>query len=144
MTWSRQIRPIIDVYQNIETGVYYVQPFTEGPVATTAFGDPTIIASDEFDEMIVHAVIENLNRFGREKFDPRRAPRLKPAEQRNFIKMHVGVGVRKELGGELIVRPLHRERGGFVAFDRDAITLAPEEVPNKLKSAIAEAFRRAR
>lgn len=143
MAWTRRVAPITEIYRNLNTGVYSVQPFTEGPVATTAFGDPTEILPQEFDERIVNAVIANLEKFGKDKFEEHRAIRRNPEEQRSFIKAHVAVSIRKDPTGRLIVRPLHRERGGFVGFDEDAIILEAEQIGAKIAAAVMEAFRRA-
>ena len=143
MAWIRRVAPITEIYRNLKTGVYSVQPFTEGPVATTASGDPTEIPPQEFDERIMHAIIANLENFGKDKFDEHRATRRNPEEQRSFIKAHVAVSVRKDPTGRLMVRPLHRERGGFVGFDEDAIILEPEQIGEKVAAAVTEAFRRA-
>ena len=143
MVWTRQVWPVTLIDRDLKSGEYRVQPYTEGPVATTAFGEPMIIAPENFHAKIAHAVIANLEKFGKEKYEQRRATRHSPSEQREYLKRHVGVSVRKDPAGRLIIRPLHHERGGSVGVDEDAITLSAEDVPQKLAAAIAEAFRRA-
>lgn len=102
-----------------------------------------MIASEDFDARIADAVIAMLDQFGKEKYDENRAVRRDPGEQRNYLKQHVGVSVRRDPDGQLIVRPMHRERSGSIGTDVDAIVLSAEEARQKLTSAIAEAFRRA-
>lgn len=69
------MRPCISIYRDSKNGQYVVQPYTEGPVATTAFGEPTVIAPDDFSLRIVDAVLANLEKFGKEKYDRSRAIR---------------------------------------------------------------------
>jgi hypothetical protein len=57
------------VYRNLKTGAYFVQPDTVGPVAATEFGDPTTIQTSEFEAKIADAIMENLDKFGREQYD---------------------------------------------------------------------------
>jgi hypothetical protein len=131
------------IYRVIKTGVYVVQPYTIGPVAPTEFGDPTVIESDEFALRIANAVVENLEKFGKEPYDRARSRRRNPEQQKRFLKDHLGVNVHKLESGSLAVYPLHHERGGMVASDEDAIILSSTEVPRKLAAAIVEAFKRA-
>ena len=99
--------------------------------------------SEEYDSKIIDAVISNLEKFGKEKYERGRAKRLTPQEQRQFIKQHFGVSVEKGYAEELLIRPLHHERGGFVASDHDAIVLRQKDLPHKLADAITEAFQKA-
>lgn len=143
MVWTRQVWPVTHVDRNLKTGEYRVQPYTEGPVATTAFGEAVIIASEEFNARIADAVIAMLDQFGKEKYDENRAVQRNPGEQRNYLKLHIGVSIRRDPDGQLIIRPMHRERSGFIGTDADAIVLSADEVRPKLTAAIAEAFCRA-
>jgi len=102
-----------------------------------------MIASEDFDEKIADAVIAMLAHFGKEKYAESRAVRRNPSDQRDYLKQHVGVSVRRDPDGQLIIRAMHRERSGSVGTDADAIVLSAEETQQKLTSAIAEAFRRA-
>jgi hypothetical protein len=142
MKWTRQVWPVIHIERDLRTGQYRVQPYTEGPVATTAFGEPAVIAPGEFESQITDAVMTNLAKFGKEKYDEKRAIRRASNEQRQYVKGHLEVSVRKQPSGELVIFPLHREGGGFVAYKDESTVLAAEEVRDKLPEAIAEAFRK--
>jgi hypothetical protein len=138
------MQPSTSIYRDVKDGRYIVQPYTKGPVATTAFGEPTIVAENDFGLRIADAVFANLDRFGKEAFEKSRAIRRSPNEQKQFLAQHLGVSVcRQESGGGLIIYPLHREGGGMVGSDDDFIVLAESDLPQKLAEAIAEAFRRA-
>jgi hypothetical protein len=135
--------PCTSVYRVIKTGVYVVQPYTEGPVASTAFGEPTTVAPEDFRSKIADVVLANLDKFGNEKYDRSRAIRLSPSEQRQFLKQHLGVSVQKLESGSLAIYALHREGGGMVGSDEDTIELPAGASPQALADAIAEAFKRA-
>ena len=137
------LQPCTSVYRVIKTGVYLVQPYTEGPVASTAFGEPTLIEPEDFRSKIADAVFANLDKFGKEKYDRSRAIRLSPGEQRQFLKQHLGVSVQKLESGGLGIYALHREGGGMVGSDEDTIELSESASPQELADAIAEAFKRA-
>lgn len=131
------------IYRNLKTGAYFVQPYTVGPVAASQFGEATVIMPEEFDSTIASAVIKNLEKFGKEKFDMARAIVRDDNEQTEFLKNHVGVSVSQQQSGDLKVFALHRERGGMVGSDEDTFVVSREEIPQKLTAAILEAFRRA-
>jgi hypothetical protein len=135
--------PCTSVYRIIKTGVYLVQPYTEGPVASTAFGEPTLVAPEDFRSKMADAVLANLEKFGKERYDRSRAIRLSPSEQREFLKQHLGVSVQKLESGNLAIYALHREGGGMVGSDEDTIELPESASPQEVADAIAEAFKRA-
>jgi hypothetical protein len=131
------------VYRNLKTGAYSVQPYTIGPVAATEFGDPTIIQPIEFEDKMADAVLENLEKFGKEQYDRARAILRGDKQQREFLKNHVGVGISEQKTGGLIIHALHREGGGMVSSHEDTFILSKDEIPEKLTAILAEAFRRA-
>ena len=131
------------IYRNLTTGTYYVQPYTRGPVAATEFGDSTVIHSTEFEENIADAILENIERFGTERYEKARAIRRDDDGQRAFLKEHVGVGVSEHASGGLVVHSLHREKGGMVGSNEDVFLVSKEEIPQKLTATVAEAFKRA-
>ena len=131
------------VYRNLKTGTYFVQPYTIGPVAATEFGDPTVIQPGEFENMVTTAVLENLEKFGKEQFDKSRAILRDDKQQGEFLKNHVGVGVTQQQDGGLVVHSLHRERGGMIGSKEDTFILSQEDISQKLKATMLEAFRRA-
>jgi len=115
-----------------------------GPVGTNDFGDPTIISTEEFETRIAGAILENLEKFGKEKFELERAIRRNSREDHDFRKRHLFVSVYRDDAGGLTIYPEHRVRGGSEGRDEDTITLSASDLPHKLPEAIAEAFRRAR
>ena len=137
-------RPLVSITLDLEDGTYNVQPYTVGPVAASAFGEPTVVSQDDFESHIAGAVLENLAKFGKEKFDLSRATRLNSSQQRAFIKRHLFVSVFRDESSGLVIFPKRRVRGGTEARDEDTITLSESDLPHKLPEAIAEALRRAR
>lgn len=131
------------IYKNLKNGSYFVQPYTIGPVAATEFGYPTVIHSHEFDKRVADVVLENLEKFGKEQYEAARAIRRNDKQEREFMKNHVGVSVSERESGELVVYALHHEGGGMVGSHEDTFVLSKEEIPQKLTTTIAEAFRRA-
>ena len=134
---------MITMYRNLKTGTYLVQPYTMGPVAPTEFGDPTVIQPTEFQDKVINAVLQNLEKFGKEHYDKTKAKLRNNKQQKEFLKRHVGVGVSEKESGVLVIHSLHREGGGMVGSNEDVFNLSKEEIPHKLATTIAEAFRRA-
>ena len=135
--------PLTKIYLDLKDGRYIVQPLTDGPVGVTKFGEPTVVCPEAFSSSIADAVIENLEKFGRDKYDVGRAMRLSQTEYSRFLKGHLGVSVLKLESGNLTIRPLHRQRDGMIGFDKDSLVLSKSDLPHKLPNAIAEAFKRA-
>jgi len=133
-----------DVYKNLKTGYFFVYPYVMGPVSWTQFGEPTVIAPQDFRSRISDAVLANLQKFGKEKFDRSRAVRQSPSEQSQFLRQHLGVHVKRVESGGVVIRPFHRERGGMVTSEEDTISVSEAELPDKLPDAIAAAFNRAK
>ncbi|HEX2329616.1 MAG TPA: hypothetical protein VHN74_12905 [Candidatus Angelobacter sp.] len=131
------------IYKNVKSGSYLVQSYTMGPVAASEFGEPTAIQSNEFSTRLADAVIQSLERFGKEPYDKNGAVIRDDKEQREFLADHLGVSVSQQESGELKVYALHREGGGMVSSQQDTFILSKEEIPRKLSATIAEAFRRA-
>jgi hypothetical protein len=138
-----KMEPLTTVFKNSKTGIFYVQPYTIGPVAATWFGNPSIVRPEEFSTNIVDAIITNLEKFGKEKFDPAKAIRFSAKEQKRFLDEHTEVSVSKLDSGGLIIHPLRRDGGGRVGDQEGTIVLSEEDIPTKLAGAIAEAFKRA-
>ena len=111
-----QVNNTTSIYRNVKTGVYFVQPYTLGPVAATEFGDATIVTPEKFDSSIAEAVLQNLEKFGKEQYDRSRAIIRNQKQQKDFIKNHVGVTINQHDSGELVIYALHRERGGWWAL----------------------------
>jgi hypothetical protein len=132
-----------NVYKNLRTGAYFVQPFTRGPVGTSEFGAATVIQPEEFDSKIASAVIGNLEKFGKEKFDMARAIIRNDKQQREFLKTHVGISVSEQQSGDLKVYALHRKGGGMVGSHDDTFVLPKAHIVEKLTATIADAFKRA-
>src|SRR5438477_9288396 len=132
------MEPRTAVYKNLKSGVYYVQPYTIGPVAATWFGEPTVIKPEDFHSKIADAVIGNLQKFGQQKYDPARAIRFSPAEQKQFLDDHIEVSIGKPLSGGIVVHPLRRECGGRVGDEQNEIILSEADLPHILADAIDE------
>ena len=128
------------VFQNLETGDYLVQASVMGPVSWTQFGEPITVSKDEFGAKITGAVLEGLDKFNREKFDPDRARKRTPKENAHFQRNHKSVSVTLLEDGDLLIRPLHKQSGGYVGHDKDSITLRREDVQLGLANALRASF----
>ena len=133
-------QPFVSIYWNRKRDEYSVQPFTRGPVAWTAFGEPTVLQKATFQSGIYDAVVANLSKFGKQEYRREHAARLSADERNAFLDANLEVSVEQKGFNELIVRPLQRERGGRVGFDEEAIVVKMKEAPSKLATAILEAF----
>jgi hypothetical protein len=128
------------IFQEEKTGDCFVQPSVMGPVSWTQFGEPILVRADEFETKIGQVVLETLRQFNKEKFDSARARRRTADENRDFVKRHRSVSVTLQETGEALIRPLHREKGGYVGYDSEAIELSTDQINGKLSEAIRKAF----
>lgn len=133
-------REFTQIYKNVKTQTYAVQPYVMGPISWTHFGEPTLVTQDQFESSITAAVLENLERFNKRVFDPALVRKRTEAENRRFIKDHLCVDVARLDTNEIKVSPQHRERGGYTGGEENSTLLKPEEVPQRLADAIREAF----
>jgi len=128
------------IYQDVKTGDCFVQPSVMGPVSWTQFGEPILVREDEFKAKIGQVVLESLSQFDKEKFDPQLARRRTPEENREFVKRHRSVSVTLQETGETLIRPLHKEKGGYVGYDNESIVVDADLLNSKLAEAIRKAF----
>lgn len=131
------------VYLDVKTGTYRVQPYVKGPVSWTEFGEPTVLAREEFCSRIATSVLDALDRFNKDIFDPALAPRRSAAEQRASIKQNLSVFVARLETDEIEVIPQRREPGGYTGDIENSTLLKPEEIAQRLADAIQEAFSKA-
>lgn len=131
---------MISVYRSSKSGDFIVQPMTRHPIgASGEFGTPTVISDDQFDAGIVLVVTENLAKYHQQVYRDDLAPKRSGKEQRQFVKEHLHVSVTRFPSGQIEIRPGHHERGGYVG-DKESFSLRPDEIAQKLASALREAF----
>lgn len=105
-------------------------------------GDPTEISDTEFDSVIGPLLLRCLDSYRNAVWSPERAYR--PAA--SFVKQHLSVAVRRTSSGDLIITPMHHNRGGYTGETSEEILVRSnlsDEAGKKLAEAIREAFRRA-
>jgi len=128
------------VYRNLKTGAYLVQPFALGPTGKTASGGPILLSADVVDEKIGVSVLAVMEMYRTQKYDPALAIRHDRSQQRKFVGGHAAVSVARLDSGDVVIRPLYHEGGGFVARNDDAISLQQRVLPERLGAVIRDAF----
>ena len=131
------------IYRSLKTGDYLVQPFALGPTGKTACGEALVVTADGVNEKIGESVLAAMEKYRTQKYDPALAVRHDRNQQREFVRGHTAVSVAKLDSGEIVIRPLHHEGGGFVARTEEAISLKEAVSPERLGAVIRDAFSRA-
>jgi hypothetical protein len=84
-----------------------------------------------------------MEKYRTRKFDAELALRHDHSQQREFVGGHVAVSAARLDSGDIVIRPLHHERGGFVARAEEAISLKGKVSSEQLGAAIRDAFNQA-
>jgi hypothetical protein len=137
---SVRMKAFTTIYRDTETGDCLVQPSVMGPVSWTQFGEPSTVRREEFEAKIGNAVLEALDRFDKEKFDPALAKQRTPEDHRHFVNRYRSVSVTLQENGDIRIRPLHKQRGGYVGHDNESIIVNADQVGSNLPQAIRKAF----
>ena len=135
-----RIEEYASIYRDLASGAYIVQPFALGPNGKTACGNALVLHGNETDEKIGASVLATMERYRTQKFDAALAIRHDRNQQREFVAGHVAVSISRLDSGDIVIRPLHHERGGFVARDEEAISLKEKVSCELLGAAIRDAF----
>ncbi len=131
----------VTLYRNRRTHVYLVQPMTRHPMgASVEFGKPTPIPEAEFASMIVPALLESLEAYGRQPFLQELAPKMSAQEYAKFRREHDAVGITLHDSGLLEVTPLRRSGGGYVGVVEKKVSLEVSLAPEMLAEAVHQAF----
>lgn len=125
------------LYQHTRTKTVSVQRFTKHPTgAHVEIGVPVLLNQQELSSKLVEEVLKALNSYGSEEYRPEKARRLDDAEYRRFVKEHTRVDVIRMAGGAVELLPNRHERGGFVSVSEQKLKITPDEIPEKLYSAL--------
>ncbi len=137
-----KIQEYTSIYRNLKSGAFLVQPFALGPNGKTACGKALLLQGNETDDKIGAPVLATMEKYRTQKFDAALAIRHDQNQQREFVGGHVAVSVARLDSGDIVIRPLHHERGGFVAHAEEAISLNEKVSCELLGAAIRDAFNR--
>lgn len=130
------------IYFNHRKKVFLVvSEARRGRYGRSEVGRPAEIADAEFEAKVGDVLLRSLDSFQTNVFSPETARRASGEEHRVFSKQHVGVDVERALSGDLILRPLHHLQGGYVANRGEQIVVSKEDVPQKIATALREAFK---
>jgi hypothetical protein len=128
------------VYLNPRDKVFLVISQVMGPAGRTEIGEPVKIADAELESQAGAALLRALDSFHSNVYSPETARLSSDKEYRNFRKQHLSVSVERPVSGEVVIIPLHREKGGYTGKRAEQIVLSKDEVPARLASALREAF----
>lgn len=134
-------RDFVQVYFNTREKVFLVVAEARRGLARGEIGQPTIVTDAEIDLRIGGLLVQHLDSFSTNVWSQEIARRCAtPQEDRAFIKGHLSVEVERRPPGDLIMKPLHHERGGYTGKVSEQIVVPSKDVPGKVVSALRKAF----
>jgi hypothetical protein len=107
-------------------------------------GEPVALTDAEFDIRIGGLLLQFLDSYRSRSWSQETARRSGTTqEERAFTKKHLSVGVARPPSGDLVITPLHHEKGGYIGKESDRIVVPSKDVPDKIAPALRKAFSRA-
>lgn len=135
---SAKLREAVNIYWRMSDNHFVVQRQAPwGHLAYRDCGPPIAILGEEFEQKIVAAVDSALDSFGNSS-DP--GSTYSDSQYSEFHTQYLQSSILRDSSGDLEVRPMHREKGGFVGIESECIKVSRADVPSRLASAIRKAF----
>jgi hypothetical protein len=132
------------VYFNPHDKVFRVVTEAKRGLAQGAIEKPSVVTDVDFESQIGAVLLRHLDYGRTTKWSPEIALRLgTPQESRAFTKKHLNVSVRRLPSRDLIVTPLHHDKGGYTGKKSEEIVVPKDDVPEKIASALRTAFSKA-
>lgn len=129
------------IYCNAREKVWLVVAEARRGRAIGEVGEPVVVTDAEFDTRIGGVLRQFLDSYRTRAWSQEIARRIgTPQEERAFIKKHLSVGVARPPSGDLVISPLHHEKGGYIGKESDRIVVPSKDVPDKIASALRKAF----
>jgi hypothetical protein len=128
------------LYHDPKKGKFSIVAVAQDGLALAEIGSPTELSDSEFDSSITTLLLHHLDVFKNNVFSPEQARGGTRDDKRRFVREHLSVHVERLPSGDLIMKPLHHERGGYVGKTGEQIIVPKEDVFSGLSSAIREAF----
>jgi hypothetical protein len=95
------------------------------------------------EDRLATIILDSLAKYGREGYDPERAPRYSDEEFARFATEHRAVGITRYVDGRVVITPQTREGHDFVGHREESILLDSSGSAQELLEAVREAFERA-
>jgi len=104
-------------------------------------GEPVVVTDADFDSRIGGLLLQFLDSYRTRVWSQEIAYRGgTPQEERAFIKKHLSVGVARPPSGDLVITPLHHEKGGYTGKESEQIIVPGRDVPDKIAPTLRKAF----
>jgi len=94
-------------------------------------------------ESNVRVIINLLDAFKNNVYSPDIARRYSDEEYRIFRKHHLSINIERQASGELIIKPLHHEKSGYIGREGERILISMHDIWARLPSALREAVKMA-
>jgi hypothetical protein len=112
-----------------------------GGAAIGEIGEPTVLTDAEFDSRIGSLLLQNLDCYRKQVWSQETARRsVTPEEGRAFIKKHLSISIERPPSGDLVITPLHHEKGGYTGMASEQIIVPSQDIPDKIAPALRKAF----
>ena len=132
----------VTLFWNQKENVYLVQPEARrGRFAKGSFGDALRLETEVHEDRFMLEIGRALDNFNKNIWSAEMSKAMSPVKYRNFRRHHLSVSIKRSCCGEVIVYPLHREEGGYVARRGEHIQCqdSEEEILKAVKQAFAMA-----
>jgi hypothetical protein len=108
--------------------------------ATGEVGEPTIVTEAEFDSRVGELLLQHLDAYRSRIWSREIARRLgSPRESRDFTRKHLSVSIERLPSGDLVIIPLHHDKGGYTGRASERILVPAKDVPDMIALALRKA-----
>lgn len=128
------------LYYNPKERKFLIAGLAQDGLALVEIGSLTEITDAAFDRDVSDTLFRHLDAFRKNVYDALTARRGSRETNRVFVREHLSLQVERLPSGDLVIKPLHHERGGYVGKSGEHIILRKENVRVELASALRRAF----
>lgn len=128
------------LYYNPKEHRFLVVAVAQDGLALVEIGSPTPIPEAAFESEILNTLLLHLDAFPNNVYYSGHARHGSRETNRLFIREHLSVHVERLPSGDLVIKPLHHERGGYVGKSDEHIMVLKQNVHLELSSALRHAF----
>src|SRR5262245_24227431 len=132
------------VYKNVKSKELLVIAKVVGATGRAEIGEPIRVSDAEVESAIANILLRTLDSFQTNVYSLEATRPKTEEEYQTFRKHHLRVSVERRSSGDIILLPLHRIKGGYAGKYAEQVVVSKEEVPDKIASALQEAFSLAR
>ena len=129
------------LYYNPKQRRFLIVSVAQDGLARVEIGLPKELSDSAFDSEIKTILFGALDLCQRNVYSPGQARGGTREENRRFVREHLSVHIERLPSGDLIIKPLRHERGGYVGKATDHIVIEQKAIDADLSIALRQAFK---